>query len=296
MGEKVKLESFLEHLLVLSKMYDMVRIVDPLRKTAKLINEKGISNVEETCYELWKKNKICKNCIAIRSYYENKSFFKVEYNGSTIFMITTVPISTQEGEYVIEFIKDVTDLFTIQGIDVNNTTEIYKKVNRLNEIFVIDELTGVYNRRFIKERLEVEILKAISNNQFLCIILSDLDNFKNINDTYGHIAGDNVLIKFAEIIKRNIRDESDWVARYGGDEFLVCLTNANEIAAYNVGERIRREVAKTEFFYGPNKIVFTASFGIAMLSEKISNVNQLIESADEKLYEAKKKGGNYVAI
>jgi len=157
----------------------------------------------------------------MRSYIENESFVKIEFNGEKLYIVMSVPVEIGSEKLVIELLKDVTGKIFIEDIDLLDVKSTYQKINKLNELVVKDSLTGLYNRRFIDERLDVEIIRASFSKNYFSIAMADIDHFKKVNDTYGHTAGDKALQTFADIIRKNIRSESDWTARYGGEEFLI---------------------------------------------------------------------------
>ena len=162
---------------------------------------------------------------------------------------------------------------------------------------ITDPLTGIYNRRFIDGQLYVDINENAINKLPMCIIILDIDYFKEVNDTYGHLAGDYVLKEFGKLILESIRKSTDWVSRYGGEEFLIVLNNTNKEGAIVVAKKIKTLLGNTEFIYESNKINITASFGVCCLKKgDIINANDLIQYADENLYKAKKTGRDKIVI
>jgi diguanylate cyclase (GGDEF)-like protein len=155
-----------------------------------------------------------------------------------------------------------------------------------------DPLTKALNRRAFEAIIQklLEISKIA--NTPITLAVADLDHFKRINDTYGHLAGDEALKHFVGIIKRNLR-RSDYVFRIGGEEFLILLPNTEIDDAMGIIERIRSDVEKTPLRYGDKEINLTASFGLAEV-DKNDHINKTIKEADEKLYLAKKLGRNRV--
>ncbi|MCJ7689223.1 MAG: GGDEF domain-containing protein, partial [Clostridiaceae bacterium] len=125
-------------------------------------------------------------------------------------------------------------------------------------------------------------------------VMCDIDFFKVVNDTYGHIAGDYLLQEFSSCLKKFKRSETDWISRYGGEEFLICLNNTDNATAIKIIERIRVEVENMEMNYKGNEIKITASFGICTILNKTVSMNEFIEWTDENLYEAKKTGRNKI--
>ncbi|MDF2616518.1 MAG: hypothetical protein K0Q47_1173, partial [Sedimentibacter sp.] len=159
---------------------------------------------------------------------------------------------------------------------------------------VVDELTGIYNRRFINERLPADIFFASMNKTRLSLIMMDVDNFKNINDRYSHMAGDLVLKEVSNIMVSSIRKNIDWAARFGGDEFLICLNGANEEAASRIAEAIRQRAEKTTVEYNGNNIKTSLSIGIYTIDGEDITAEELLRLADMNMYEAKKLGKNTI--
>jgi len=160
---------------------------------------------------------------------------------------------------------------------------------------ITDPLTGLFNRRFLEEKLSNELIRAKAYNNYLSIVMADIDHFKRINDTYGHKVGDEVLKALALILKANTRG-NDTVARYGGEEFVIILSNVSKYDAYRIAERIRLEVEDTSFeeIGVPEKI--TVSFGISCFPEDGEDAIDLLKKADQALYQAKSQGRNRVVV
>ncbi|MFL0195442.1 diguanylate cyclase [Clostridium sp. WILCCON 0269] len=165
---------------------------------------------------------------------------------------------------------------------------------KLSEIenTVTDGLTGIYNRRYINERLPIDVNNSIIHGHPLSVIMTDIDHLKNINDKYGHVVGDRIIKDFANLIKNSIRKGSDWVGRYGGDEFLIVLNNTELENAYNVAEKIRKTISDTIFEYGDTNVRITSSFGLYSIEDEKLDVENILIKVDKNLYEAKRKGRN----
>lgn len=155
-----------------------------------------------------------------------------------------------------------------------------------------DSLTGLYNRRFFVETLEVDFSYAVRNGTPLSLLLLDLDHFKGVNDTFGHMAGDSVLRETAELIQRGLRAE-DVAARHGGEEFAVLLRYTEGSTAYAIAERIRGSIERHRFEHDGRVVRATISAGLATLEARSYDSWQaLIEAADTFLYQAKQGGRN----
>ncbi|MEW6078110.1 MAG: GGDEF domain-containing protein [Thermodesulfobacteriota bacterium] len=163
------------------------------------------------------------------------------------------------------------------------------------EMSNIDGLTRLTNRRSFIEISERELLRTQRNPvAMISCIMVDIDHFKSINDTYGHPAGDAMLVQVARTLRENAR-EYDEVGRYGGEEFAVLLPMTTLDKAVNIAERQRARIAETEIIIDGRTIRVTASFGVACLpAAGIGNINDLLKAADEALYHAKQSGRNQV--
>ncbi len=175
--------------------------------------------------------------------------------------------------------------------------ESYQRSEDLRKISITDPLTELFNRRFFQNRLIDEIERGKRHNQPLSLIMLDIDNFKEYNDTYGHLAGDEALKITAGVIRGSIRN-IDMVARYGGEEFAVILPMTEAYAARDIAERIRSGVASR---YYPDEahrmdVRLSVSLGIASFPEDADNLLNLVGNADKALYLAKVSGKNRVSI
>ena len=165
-------------------------------------------------------------------------------------------------------------------------------INKYREETITDHLTGLHNRKYLDIKLDEEINRFSRHKQPFCILLLDLDDFKIINDSYGHVIGDQVLKHLAEIIKKHIR-KTDFSFRYGGEEFLVLLLNTNIENAMKVAEQIRSKVASTNFTLKEKEFATTITIGVAQYIAGES-LESLIERADKNLYKGKNNGKNKV--
>ena len=168
-----------------------------------------------------------------------------------------------------------------------STLDMYKKYA------TVDGLTGVLNHRAFKEKLFEEVYRARRYDHPLTLLMLDLDDFKKINDTHGHLYGDYMLRIVADIIKNNIR-MVDIVARYGGEEFTVILANANKDMVFGTAERIRHKISVFPFEQDGVKASMTVSIGMASFPVDSHDGLSLIQAADDAMYKAKKSGKNRV--
>ena len=158
---------------------------------------------------------------------------------------------------------------------------------------IVDGLTQIHNKRALFEALEKELMRARRYERDLSVLMFDIDYFKRINDQYGHLAGDHVLRELARIVQERIRREEVF-ARYGGEEFVIVLPETPLPGAAALAESLRARVANHGFVFQGERIPVTVSIGTALLGENDKVAADLIQRADEKLYEAKRGGRNRV--
>ncbi|MCJ7434700.1 MAG: diguanylate cyclase [Anaerolineales bacterium] len=173
--------------------------------------------------------------------------------------------------------------------------EINALQDELREQAMRDSLTGVYNRRFLEDALNREIPRAVEQNYPLCIIMMDLDHFKDVNDIYGHKAGDLILNEVADKIKRAIRD-GDLACRYGGDEFIIILPNVTPEISCQRAEQIRQNIVAIAIKYKVVTLKVTSSLGVSVFPEHGSSADLLMRAADKALYYSKQQGRNCVTM
>jgi diguanylate cyclase (GGDEF)-like protein len=195
-------------------------------------------------------------------------------------------------EYVLrdgDFIKIGRCIFKfLVGSNIENA--YHEEIYRLT---TIDGLTQVYNKRYFVETLEREIGRAQRYRRDLSLIMFDIDHFKEINDNYGHLAGDHVLKQLASTVKSRIRRE-DILSRYGGEEFAIVLPEIDRENCAVFAEKVRQLIERSVFEFEETRIPVTVSVGLATLQPEIEDPADLIRMADENLYEAKNQGRNRV--
>jgi two-component system cell cycle response regulator len=185
---------------------------------------------------------------------------------------------------------------------INATMEKFRLKKDLNaahkmmaKMSTMDDLTGLYNRRYFTEALEREISRTKRQKDCFALCIADIDHFKAVNDTYTHLAGDMVLIEMAKILKKHIRS-SDLVCRWGGEEFAIILPNTTPKQAIKACEKLRKVTAKKQFKFENAQPIITISIGIAPFDGQDSSSKELLSMADKALYQAKQAGRNKVVI
>jgi diguanylate cyclase (GGDEF)-like protein len=227
---------------------------------------------------------------------------RVRCEGELVFV---EDLGSRNGTYIngrrIEAPKQLHDGDKIQ---IGRTTVVrYALHDQLDESFhdnllssaLRDPLTKLFNKRYLMDRLDSELKFAHRHETAVSILMLDLDHFKRINDSYGHLAGDAVLVHLAGVLTRAVRNE-DVVARFGGEEIVIILRSISLELAMTLGERLRRTVESQTVKHGDRSIEATVSIGVAGFpSTRAESVEQLIEAADKALYRAKHAGRNCVS-
>ncbi len=178
------------------------------------------------------------------------------------------------------------------------TAKDLRRVSLLERETFTDPLTGLFNRRYLDRRLKEEVAAAQRYGMLLSLLMLDIDHFKKVNDTHGHLIGDQVLVFLGATIAGELR-ETDILARYGGEEFVVMALHTSPAGAVDLAERLRLRIESREFRGrddrgGEISIRLTVSVGVAFCGADMDSMEKLIHAADENLYRAKQQGRNRV--
>ena len=240
--------------------------------------------------------------IRIKETKNRKDYIPVSENTKSAMMVPMNSHGRINGILIVE--SEILDDFTDRDLQTLSTVarsaamtlenaELYKQTKELS---IIDDLTGAYNYRYFIRKLQEEKRRASRYNLPLSLIMVDIDWFKKINDSYGHEAGNIVLQKLAEVIRKCIRDVDIFV-RYGGEEFVVILPQTPQQEAVVIGSRIREQVEMTKIDAGKHGLLkITVSVGLSSFPENGKPQEELVTVADEALYQAKDEGRNLVCV
>ncbi len=173
--------------------------------------------------------------------------------------------------------------------------ELREANKKLLSLVDIDDLTGLYNMRTIYDRINNEIERARRYKHSVAIFMMDMDDFKHVNDNHDHLFGSFVLAQTGKLIKNTIRSV-DFAARYGGDEFLICLVQTEPAGAERFADRLRKKISESEYVNGDDRMFLTASFGGCIIDsgKSLMDAQTMVRMADAKLYEAKANGKDRV--
>ena len=178
----------------------------------------------------------------------------------------------------------------------NRTAQLKKAKDKLEQLSITDALSGLYNYRYLIHSLELEITRATRYHRTVALLLMDIDYFKNLNDTYGHLCGDYVIRTVGKLLKSNVRS-TDIVARYGGDELAVMLIETDTKSAPEVAEKLKQAIGSHAFQWRTKQLSVNLSIGLATApAPGIKEVSDLIDAADRALYQAKRAGRNTIIV
>jgi diguanylate cyclase (GGDEF)-like protein/PAS domain S-box-containing protein len=207
------------------------------------------------------------------------------YQNTTILPVLSTNSSI---EHICLIIYDVTDVAV-------NKQQLQGANLQLKQLARTDRLTGLNNRGYWEECLTHEYARHRRYQSNAALVMFDIDHFKKVNDTYGHPAGDHVIRTVAEVVREQVRD-TDFAGRYGGEEFVILLTNIDARGALIFAERLRKRVEALLVVYEGQSIPFTISLGVADTSLPMDEYKELIERADQALYASKKGGRNQTNV
>lgn len=263
-----------------SKIFDIVRVVDPALATWHTINRDGTTTEEPYhCYSTWNKGGRCENCISSRVLATKDRQTKFEFIGEEVYFVLASYAEIEGKPHAIELVIKLQDEVLFNAYGKNDFIQAIKTKN--DELY-LDSLTGARSRRFYDENI-----KDLGKYQGIAVL--DIDNLKDTNDTYGHRAGDELLVKTVSIINSYIRS-SDSVIRIGGDEFLLLFLGISKAAFENKLEDIRFAVSQLHLEEFPEART-TISIG-AVFSSSVSDNS--IQLADKAMYAAKETKNSIV--
>ena len=285
-----------ERLSIFKDLYDTIILINPRNHTIIDIDSKTNSKkLKQTRYYRYigflnnKRNN--KDCIIFQAYKTNKTSVKFELEYNKTFLTIATPITYDNKKYIVVLEKDISNNKVI--LDDPEYKKLENSCCNLHNILNKDVLTNIYNKRAINERLS----KHLSKDSIpASIIMIDIDHFKRINDTYGHMIGDKVLVEFCNIISSCLKKDESFFGRFGGDEFMIILENVSLGTANKIANKIRKKVESHIFIYDNISLKLTCSLGGCVIDDANLEIKDFIEIADKNLYFAKNSGRNNILL
>lgn len=257
----------------LKKVFDVVRFVDVETNKIISIDEKNnIHTSPYSCYSLWERTGKCQNCTSHKAKASKSSTTKFEYVNNEFYYVISEYMEVDGNPYVLELVSKIKENFEVA---LYGKTNMSQSIEDLQKKLYTDELTGVYNRRYLEDRM-------YRDKNICAVAMVDLDYFKNVNDKYGHFVGDVILSETSKVMLESVRSK-DMVIRYGGDEFIIMFSEISRSIVEMRLNQIRLNIQNT--LLKNTGILRTCSIGCAFGS---CSVEYLLQEADKMLYEAKK--------
>ncbi len=192
-----------EEMKLVSKISDVIRIVDPINMTSMIAKENEIEGIESKCYDFWKRNARCNNCISMRSLNKKDMFIKIEYTSNKVYLIMAMPWYVNNKTYIIETLKDISKDRNI-FYDKDHNSNLSNIIDEINDNAIIDKISGLYNRDYIDERLPVDINNCIIHGYPMSIIKVTIDYLKSIGYKYGKNIEEKIVADVANMFKELI--------------------------------------------------------------------------------------------
>lgn len=268
---------------------DIVRLVDPLTQQVHDYDSK--TNSSDICSKLWGRCERCENCTSLRALQSQGRAYKMEIMNNHTYWVLSRYLKVEDRPYVMEIVNDVSDNLLM---DSNQRDEIGKIINNYNHLLITDSLTEVYNRRFLDEVFLPSLKCCHDSTLTINVAIMDFDDFKLVNDTYGHQAGDALLKDAAGFWKHNFSSRKNGserlVIRFGGDEMLIVTCGINLKTFNNEIEQYYNQMRKLCYYTEKIQIPFSITFGTASSEEFGSEWtwDELLSRADQRMYEGKK--------
>ena len=271
--------------LTVDKLFDVYRFVDMETHLVHNYVDGEMVDSCQKCYTLWNRSKPCPNCSSERALEQKKQIMKMEYLGDKSILILSIPWEKDGKEYVLELGLDVTNSFSVYDATSEDSSELRELINSYSDLAARDSFTGLYNKGHANNLLR-EIFDKKSTDLKLALALIDIDHFKEVNDCFGHLCGDEVILYVVAKINEINKRCGGWAARIGGDEFLLASPYGDAGCVTNVCEQLMAEIEGHSFKKGDKEYKIAISFGVAAYQPQ-ETLEEFLERLDMKMYEHK---------
>ncbi len=271
-----------------SQLFDVVRLVDPISMTVYRIEDGKLVGQPGGCYNVWHKSDRCENCVSSRCLMDHARYSKFEFIDHDIYHVVAQPVTVDGRKFVLEVVTESDDNVLLTAFGNN---DFVNRITEYNHKVYTDELTGLSNRRYLNERLELMATRAAHDKASIAVVMIDVDDFKDINDLQGHLAGDEALRRVSDTLAQAFHPgNEDILARYGGDEFFCALWDIERDDLEGRLRSVQKIAEKTD-------LGVTMSMGALFepMARK-ATAEDLIKSADRVMYGIKAAGKNNYEI
>jgi len=289
-----KTVELLDEIRVLRNIFDSVEVIDPIKGLRVECGEHYFKVTSEKC------NKVCnagnreRDCICKKIVSTGESYTMFQFKDGETYYIMSRPIKLRGKDFVMIISSKVTERLILGAS--SDSADLVKKITKYNKSIYCDELTGAYNRKFIAENIEFILKKAEQDGINVCVGYIDIDNFKGINDTYGHAFGDEVLKSITSYLRTVARRADGYVIRLGGDEFVVIMQGIDKKTFVKKMNECCEIVSDLRLKTEQGRVVrINISVGTSStIEDRLDTYEKLSDKADRNLYISKNKGKNCV--
>jgi len=283
---KEEADSFLS---LMREEHDLVRLVDPAVR--RVLTDEG-RNTEDVCHMVWGRCGRCENCTSLRAIQGEKTYYKLETKNSSTYWVCSRFLRLEGKPMILELVTDITDQLIM---DSDERNEIGTLISNFNHKLITDSLTNVYNRRFLDEHFLPSLRCCHEEGILVNLAFLDMDDFKKVNDRYGHSAGDSLLCDVAGFWQLHFDSREAGrerlVVRFGGDEMLVIAVGISKAQFEHEISNYSREMRKICYLPDHTQFNFNFTYGISSTEELPPDWNwdELLELADKRMYQIKEE-------
>lgn len=271
--------------------FDLYRLVDA--DSYRVYDWHGSELFPQTirCYDVWNRSSACTNCISRTAVSTGRQIVKLECLEDKVFLIVSMPVTLKGSTMALELIKEVTDSLLVNDTHHQESLLLYDLIRQINDVAVRDLYTGLFNKRYAEQELS-KLTFEWDGSVELCIALLDIDHFKQINDTYGHLLGDEAINVLSDILKNYAARGNGWASRMGGDEFLLVYPGLPSKKAEILANELQRTIAEQKFYKNGRSFSISVSIGLSQYHKEFYSWKEFLNAADEAMYLDKKREKN----
>lgn len=282
----------LNHATLIS-LFDSYRIVDIDSYLVYDWKDNKKINTNKRCYEVWQRGEACKNCISNSCIQEKRRIIKLEVLDGQVFLIAAIPITLENKLFSLELISNVTDSLVINDAFHTQNLDVFDIITQMNDMALRDPYTGLYNKRFAEQEVAKSMLNWNEDHSLFIGVL-DIDHFKHVNDTYGHMKGDDVLRVLSRILDTYATKGNGWASRMGGDEFMLLWHNVTAQEARAMAQELQEALVTHIFTKDDVQFTVSVSIGLSQYRPEFTSWRAFFDEADKEMYRVKReKAGNY---
>lgn len=280
-------ESKLNDMNIITELFDQIRLIDGPSKSICEIKNGEVHATSRKCHAFWNRSEKCKNCVSYRASQSQHKMVKLEFFDNQYYFVMACPFIIGGKNYILELISNITVRLSTDLSEIDPNDFIHNLICQLETASIKDSFTGLFNKKYLETKVEEVVALKKYHTSFL--VMFDLDDFKLVNDTHGHILGDKVLLEFASVLDQDTKQFVSYIARFGGDEFSILFEDTTQEQVEEVLANIAQHFYALEFESDKGTFHVNVSAGYTPINEEINTFNKGVTKADEHLYAVKKE-------